>query len=113
MSNSEDETSTDRLGIDDQQLPEDLQPGEDNPLAEGLDDGETVEDLLDGGKRADQMSDGQMSDGQISDGQISDGQISDDQISDDQMSDGGQDDPADRQAHESDDSDTESGPGAS
>jgi hypothetical protein len=99
MSNSEDETSTDRLGIDDEQLPEDLQPGEDNPLAEGLDDGETVDDLLDGGKRADQMSD----DGQMSDGQMSDGQ----------MSDGHQDDPADRQADVSDDSDTESRSGAS
>jgi hypothetical protein len=83
MSNSEEETSTDRLGIDDEQLPEDLQPGDDNPLAGGLDDGETVDGLLDGGKRADQMSDG------------------------------GQDDPADHQADESDDSDTESGSGAS
>ena len=57
MSNSEDETSSDDVGIDDDQLPEDLQPGEDNPLAEGLDDGETVDDLLDGGKVADEMTD--------------------------------------------------------
>jgi hypothetical protein len=59
MSNSEEENSTDPgadLGIDDEQLPEDLQPGEDNPLAEGLDDGETVDDLLDGGKTAEQSS---------------------------------------------------------
>ncbi len=60
MSNSEEENSTDQdadLGIDDEQLPDDLQPGEDNPLAEGLDDGETVDDLLDGGKTAEQSSD--------------------------------------------------------
>ena len=55
MSNSEEEKSD--LGIDDEQLPDDLQPGEDNPLAEGLDDGETVDDLLDGGKTAEQSSD--------------------------------------------------------
>jgi len=47
MSNSEEE-----LGITDEQLPEDLQPGEDNPLAEGLDDGETAGDLLKEGKDA-------------------------------------------------------------
>ena len=55
MSNSEEEKSDD-LGIDDEQLPEDLQPGDDNPLAEGLDDGETVDGLLDGGKTAEQSS---------------------------------------------------------
>lgn len=44
-------------GIDDDQLPEDLQPGEDNPLADGLDDGETVDDLLDGGKQATESQD--------------------------------------------------------
>ncbi|GAA4693618.1 hypothetical protein [Nocardioides nanhaiensis] len=43
------------LGISDDQLPEDLVPGEDNPLAEGLEDRETVEGLLDGGKTADEM----------------------------------------------------------
>ena len=45
MSNGETEP-----GISDEQLPDDLRPSEDNPLAEGLDDGETVDDLLDGGK---------------------------------------------------------------
>lgn len=34
MSESDHETT----GIDDEQLPEDLQPGEDNPLAEPLDE---------------------------------------------------------------------------
>ena len=37
--------------IDDDQLPEDLRPDE-NPLAEGLADNETVDDLLTGGKHA-------------------------------------------------------------
>ena len=40
-------------GVPDEALPEDLVPGDDNPLAEGLDDGETVDGLLDGGKQAD------------------------------------------------------------
>jgi hypothetical protein len=56
MSNSEDESSDD-VGIDDEQLPEDLQPTDDNPLAKGLDDGETVDDLLDGGKTAEESDD--------------------------------------------------------
>jgi hypothetical protein len=47
MSNSEDE-----LGITDEQLPDDLQPSEDNPLAEGLEQGETAGDLLEEGKDA-------------------------------------------------------------
>ena len=46
MSNSEEETS----GISDEQLPEDLVPSEDNPLAEGLEDGESAGDLLEEGK---------------------------------------------------------------
>lgn len=61
MSNSEEEnspgTGADQgadLGIDDEHLPDDLQPGDDNPLAEGLDDGETVDNLLDGGKTAEE-----------------------------------------------------------
>jgi hypothetical protein len=41
-------------GIPDEDLPEDLVPSDDNPLAEGLDDGETVDDLLSGGKDAEQ-----------------------------------------------------------
>ena len=47
MSNSEEE-----LGITDEQLPEDLQPSEDNPLAEGLEQGESAGDLLEEGKEA-------------------------------------------------------------
>lgn len=43
-------------GIPDEQLPPDLVPGEDNPLAEGLPDGEGAE-LLEGGKTADEMDD--------------------------------------------------------
>jgi hypothetical protein len=39
--------------IDDDQLPADLRP-DDNPLAEGLEPGETVDDLLTGGKHAEQ-----------------------------------------------------------
>jgi hypothetical protein len=54
MSNPEEESSTDQEGIDDELLPEDLQPSEDNPLAEGLEEGETVDDLLEGGKTAEQ-----------------------------------------------------------
>ena len=47
-------------GIDDEQLPEDVSPGEDNPLAEGLGDAETAGDLAPGelleeGKKADEM----------------------------------------------------------
>ncbi len=56
MSEPQDQSPDDpQVGIDDEQLPEDLQPGEDNPLAEGLDDGETVDDLLTGGKDAEQL----------------------------------------------------------
>ncbi|WP_341926094.1 hypothetical protein [Nocardioides psychrotolerans] len=54
MSESENEPD---IGIGDDQLPEDLQPGEDNPLAEGLDDDETVDDLLTGGKTAEESED--------------------------------------------------------
>jgi hypothetical protein len=61
MTNSEDEGSADQVGISDDQLPEDLQPSEDNPLAEGLADGETVDDLLDGGKGAEE-TDGEAAD---------------------------------------------------
>jgi hypothetical protein len=43
-------------GISDDQLPPDLVPGEDNPLAEGLPDGEGSE-VLQGGKLADEMED--------------------------------------------------------
>jgi hypothetical protein len=53
MSNSEEET-----GIPDEQLPDDLVPSEDNPLAEGLEDGESAGDLLEEGKGADETDDG-------------------------------------------------------
>lgn len=46
MSNGESETE----GITDEQLPDDLRPSEDNPLAEGLEAGESAGDLLDEGK---------------------------------------------------------------
>lgn len=39
--------------IDDEQLPEDLRP-DDNPLAEGLEPGETVDGLLTEGKTAEE-----------------------------------------------------------
>lgn len=60
MSESQDQSPAEsqdeaQLGIGDDKLPEDLQPGEDNPLAEGLDDGETVDDLMTGGKDAEQL----------------------------------------------------------
>ena len=42
MTNSSDENEHPE-GISDDQLPEDLQPGEDNPLAEPLEPGETSE----------------------------------------------------------------------
>ncbi|MGV3564601.1 MAG: hypothetical protein ACO1ON_15105 [Nocardioides sp.] len=54
MSESEPEQTT--SGVPDEQLPPDLVPGEDNPLAEGLPDGEGAE-LLEGGKTADEMDD--------------------------------------------------------
>lgn len=53
MSETENEP---QIGIEDEQLPEDLQPGKENPLAEGLEDGETVDDLLTGGKSADESA---------------------------------------------------------
>jgi hypothetical protein len=48
--------------IDDEQLPEDLRP-DDNPLAEGLEPGETVDDLLTGGKHAEQSDESDTQDG--------------------------------------------------
>ncbi len=47
MSTPDDETST---GISDEQLPADLVPSDDNPLAEGLEPGESPGDLLEDGK---------------------------------------------------------------
>ncbi len=54
--NADDAPEDSGLGISDHQLPEDLVPGEDNPLAEGLGDGETVDDLMEG-KPAEQSED--------------------------------------------------------
>ena len=60
MTNSENETTE---GITDDQLPEDLQPSEDNPLAESLDDEVDPADLdMEGGKGAEQWDDEQLED---------------------------------------------------
>lgn len=54
MTSSHDESDrSEDLGITDDQLPEDLQADE-NPLAEGLDPGESAGDLLEEGKPAEQ-----------------------------------------------------------
>jgi hypothetical protein len=63
MSNSEEETET---GITDEQLPDDLVPSEDNPLAEGLPDGESADDLLEEGKGS-ESEEGDQDDTQESD----------------------------------------------
>jgi hypothetical protein len=63
MSESKDESKDDKaIGISDDQLPEDLVPSEDNPLAEGLPDGETVDDHLTESKGADREEDKQSDD---------------------------------------------------
>ena len=55
-------------GISDDKLPEDLQPGEDNPLAEPLDEDVDVEDLeMDGGKTPEESDDEDSSDDDSSD----------------------------------------------
>ena len=54
MTSSHDESDrSEGMGITDDQLPEDLQ-AEENPLAEGLDPGESAGDLLEDGKPAEQ-----------------------------------------------------------
>jgi hypothetical protein len=55
MSNSEGEKEP---GIGDEQLPDDLQPSEDNPLAEGLEEDERVDDLRGEGKGAEEEESG-------------------------------------------------------
>jgi hypothetical protein len=65
MSNSENESGTDtEQGISDEQLPEDLQPSEDNPLAEPLDEDDAETDELDmqGGKTPEQWDDEELED---------------------------------------------------
>ena len=57
MSNNENENESGGLGIDDDQLPEDLVPSDDNPLAESLDPDEAKDvDLLGEGKVADESA---------------------------------------------------------
>jgi hypothetical protein len=51
------ESSEERAGIADEQLPPDLVPGDDNPLAEPLEEGEDAGDLLEEGKRAAESAD--------------------------------------------------------
>ena len=70
MSNSSEEQAGEQGGgrdIGDEDLPEDLRPSDDNPLAEGLDDTETAGDLkpgelLEEGKQPDQWDDEQLED---------------------------------------------------
>jgi len=47
MSESSNEQSEEKEGISDEQLPEDLQPSEDNPLAEPLTEEEAPDDMDD------------------------------------------------------------------
>ena len=63
MSENESEQG-DATGISDDQLPEDLQPSEDNPLAEPLDEDDAEADDLDmrGGKTPDEWDDEQLED---------------------------------------------------
>ena len=57
------EQGTDDTGITDDQLPEDLQPSEDNPLAQPLDDEVDPADLdMEGGRGADEWDDEQLED---------------------------------------------------
>jgi hypothetical protein len=50
------ESPEEQTGVEDEQLPDDLVPGDDNPLAEPLDDGESAGDLLEEGKPAAESS---------------------------------------------------------
>jgi hypothetical protein len=66
MTNSSDEDQGGH-GIADEDLPEDVRPGDDNPLAEGLDDAETAGDLepgelLEEGKKPDDWDDEDLED---------------------------------------------------
>ena len=57
MTSSSDESDrSEDMGITDDQLPEDLQ-AEENPLAKGLEPGESAGDLLEDGKPAEQDPD--------------------------------------------------------
>jgi hypothetical protein len=63
-SSTEDQPQADdAAGITDEQLPEDLRPSEDNPLAQPLDEDEALDDLdVTGGKPAEQWDDEQLED---------------------------------------------------
>ena len=63
-SSAEDQPETDDLaGITDDQLPEDLRPTDDNPLAQPLDDEDALDDLdVHGGRPAEQWDDEQLED---------------------------------------------------
>ena len=66
-SSTEDQPQTDGgQGITDDQLPEDLRPSEDNPLAEPLSEDDAPDDLadleMDGGKPAEQWDDEELED---------------------------------------------------
>ena len=67
MSETSNEQSGDTEGISDEQLPEDLQPSEDNPLAEPLTDEEAPDDMDDldmmGGGSSEESEDSEGSDG--------------------------------------------------
>ena len=75
MSESQDRSADAGVGIPDDALPEDLVPAEDNPLAEGLEPGDTVDDLLGGGKQAEQTDRGSEDSGRADDagGRMTDG----------------------------------------
>jgi hypothetical protein len=57
------DNADDGAGITDDQLPEDLRPTEDNPLAQPLDDEDALDDLdVHGGKPAEQWDDEELED---------------------------------------------------
>jgi hypothetical protein len=66
------EKDDDSAGISDDQLPEDLQPSEDNPLAEPLTEEEAPDDIDDldmmGGGSSDESDDEPSTDGESSEG---------------------------------------------
>jgi len=62
-SSTEDKPQADDAGITDDQLPEDLRPSEENPLAQPLDEDDAPDDLdMYGGKPAEQWDDEELED---------------------------------------------------
>ena len=62
-SSTEDQPQADDAGITDDQLPEDLRPSEENPLAQPLDEDDAPDDLdMYGGKPAEQWDDEELED---------------------------------------------------